>query len=188
MMPTLGSLLGSRVSSDVFSQINDLGHASIFGSEFDQRRNEFFMRYVQPVDQVAHEIRSTVNALLNPDYFRALESIEDLRSIPLCMEMAIATFAPIRQGIMEGRFEGFGYDPNTLPEDVFGRLNDNFTCEDVGASMDEEGRFQTSAIIYSDDPELSDDDLYAIRRTRDYLKHVLDKTDRDPTAIDLPRG
>lgn len=189
-MPSLGTLIGSRVSNEVFESINSHNHASFFGGEFDHMREEFFNRYVRPMEQLNLDISRTVNALLNPDHFRILESVEDFRSIPPCMEMAITLFEPVRQGIVEGRMEGFGYDPLTLPdEDIYGRIIDNFSCDDVLTASDEDGRYDISATMYSDDPDLSPDELYAILKTRNYiLDRILAETDRDPTAIDLSRG
>ena len=189
-MPSLGALIGSRVSSDVFDSINSHGHASFFGSDFDHMGREFFNRHVRPMDELNFDISRTVNLIMNPDTFRILDTVEDFRSIPTCMEMAILLYDPVRQGVLEGRMEGFGYDPSTLPEeDVYGRLIDNFTCEDVAGASDEEGYYDISGVLYSDDPDLTDDELYAIRRTRDYIRDkILTGTDRDPTAIDLSRG
>ena len=188
--PSLGTLIGSRVSTEVFDQINGTPHASFFGSEFDHIRQEFFNRYVRPMDQINLEISRTVNALMNPDQFRILESIKDFQSIPPCMEMSIILFNPVRQGIIEGRIEGFSWDPSTLPEeDIYGRLIDNFSCSDVAEASDDDGYYSISGTLYNDDPELTDDEIYAIVRTREYiLNKILLKTDRDPTCIDLPRG
>lgn len=189
-MPSLGALIGSRASSDVFDAINSHGHSSFFGSDFDNMNREFFNRYVRPMDQVNLEIQRTINAVMNPDHFRILDSIEDFRSIPPCMEMAIVMFEPVRQGIIEGRMEGFGYDPSTLcDEDVYGRMIDNFTCEDVAAASDDQGYYDIHGTVSSDDPDMTDDELFAIRKTRNYiLDKILADTDRDPTAIDLSRG
>ena len=189
-MPSLDMLLGARASSDVFDSINAQGYKSVFGSDFDHMRQEFHSRHITPMDVLNFEISRTVNMLLNPDHIRLLTSIEDLRSIPTSMEMPILLYAPVRALFEEGRVEGFGYDPDYLPqEDVYGRMIDNFACEDVAAASDDEGFYEIEATMWSDDPELEDDELYAIRRTRQYiLNHVLAQTDRDPTAIDLPRG
>ncbi len=66
---------------------------------------------------------------------------------------------------------------------------DNFTCDDVLAASDEQGYYDISATMYSDDPDLSADELHAIWKTRNYiLERILADTDRDPTAIDLSRG
>lgn len=189
-MPSLGSLIGSRVSSEVFDSINDRGHSSFFGEEFSHMETEFFNRYVKPMDRVSLDLSRTVNALLNPDQFRILSSIEDFQSIPPCMELAIAFFPPVRKLMEEGRVSGFGFAPNSLQEDdVYGRLIDNFTCNDVEAASDEDGYYDIQAVQISDDPEYSDDELYAIRRTREYiLDKLLADTDRDPTDIDVCRG
>ena len=81
-------------------------------------------------------------------------------------------------------------DPTTLPEeDVYGRLIDNFTCNDVAVASDNEGYYEIHGTLCSDDPDLTDDEIYAITKTRDYiLNKILPDTDRDPCAIDLPRG
>lgn len=188
--PSLGSLIGSRVSVDIYNDINNSGYQSFFGDQFDHMRNEFFNRYVRPMDELNLDISRTVNALINPDRFRILNSVEDFRSIPPCMEMAICLYEPIRQGMVEGRIEGFGWIPETLPEeDVYGRLLSNFECLDVQEASDGEGYYEVHGTLMTDDPDLSDDELWAIRKTRQYiLDKILATTDRDPTAIDLPRG
>lgn len=188
--PSVGALLGNRASAEVFDSINNRGYSSIFGSEFDHLHKDFYDKHVRPMEALNFEISRTVNALINPDRFRLLTSIDDFKSIPPVMEMAILLYEPVRQGFVEGRIEGFGYNPDSLPEeDAYGRLIDNFTCEDVAEASDEDGWYSVSGTLYSDDPELDDNELYAIRRTREYIRdHVLAKTDRDPTAIALPRG
>lgn len=189
-MPPLDMLLGARASSDVFDSINAQGYRSFFGSDFDNMRQEFYQRHILPMDSLQFEIGRTVNMLINPDHIRMLISIEDLRSTPTSMEMPILLYAPVRTLFEEGRVEGFGYDPDYLPpEDVYGRLIDNFSCDDVEAASDDVGQYDIEGTMWSDDPDLEDDELYAIRKTRQYiLNHVLAQTDRDPTAVDLPRG
>lgn len=184
--PTLGAFIGTHVNDDVFDSINRSGHKNFFGSELDLLRNDFFNKYVAPANRMAIELSKTVNALINPDRIRILESIEDFRSIPMSMEMPILLFPPIRQAVEEGRMWGFGYDPSTLPtEDVYGRLIDNFSCDNVELAMDDKGYYPIEATFWSDDPELSDDELTAIERTREYImKNILSKTKRDPTDID----
>lgn len=189
-MPSLGDLLGTGTSSDIFDRVDNSGYSSFFGSEFTHMGQRFYDRHVRPLEELSFEIGRTVNMLVNPDRYRTLASIEDFRSIPTCMELPIVMFAPLRQALVEGRIEGFGYNPDSLPEeDVFGRMISNFACDDVAAASDENGEYEISAIFDSEDPDLSDDDLYHIRLTREYIKESIWKnTDRDPTAIDIPRG
>jgi hypothetical protein len=174
----------------VFDDINSRGHSSFFGDEFNHMRTEFFDRYVRPMDRVSLDISKTVNALLNPDQFRILSSVEDFQSIPPCMELAITFFPPVRKLLEEGRISGFGYAPDSLQEDdVYGRLISNFTCEDVAVASDDNGYYDVHAVQMSDDPDMSDDELYAIHKTREYiLNKLLAETDRDPTDISMSRG
>lgn len=190
VMPSLGDLIGSRVSSEVFDRINSQGHVSFFGEEFDHMRQDFINRHVRPLDTLNLEISRTVNLVMNPDTFRILDTIQDFRSIPSCMEIPILLYEPVRKLAEEGRVEGFGWDITSLPEeDAFGRLINNFTCEDVREASDADGYYDIEGTMYDDDPDLTDDELYSIRKTREYiLNKVLNETDRDPTAIDLSRG
>ena len=189
-MPSLGMLIGSYTGSEVFGHIDANSHASFFGSDFNHMRQDFFNRHILPHQKLALDLSRTVNAIMNPDTIRLLTSIEDLKSTPLCMELPILMFEPVRSLFESGRVEGFGYHPDSLPqEDAWGRLIDNFSCTDVAAASDDEGYYPLSGTLRSDDPELSDDELYAIAKTRDFiLNKVLKETSRDPTAIDLPRG
>lgn len=188
--PSLGILLGTRASSDVFNTINANGHASLFGSDYAHMHQDFYERHVRPVNSLNFELERTVNMIMNPDRFRILNTMDDFKSIPTCMEMAILCFEPVRSLAMHGQVEAFGYNPDTLPEeDMFGRLIDNFTCEDVGEVADNEGYYTVSGTLYSDDLDMSDDELYAVRRTREFIRDkILNGTDLDPTAIHLPRG
>ncbi len=190
MLPSLGMLVGSYAGADVFGSIQAEPYKSFFGNDLDHLRKEFFDRHIRPMEELNFNIARTVNLIINPDNFRILNTHDDFRSIPTCMELPILMFKPIYDYFQEGRVEGFGYDPATLPdEDVWGRLIDNFTCEDVAEASDAEGYYEITATLDSGDPELSDDELYAIRRTREYiLDKILNETDRDPTAIDLMRG
>lgn len=189
-MPSLGMLLGTRASSEVFDSINTRGHASFFGADFDNINRDFFNRHVRQMDTMNFNLSRTVDAIMNPDRFRILDDMRSFESIPLCMELSIALFEPVRKGIIEGRMEGFGLNPLFLPEeDFYGRMIDNFTCEDVAAAADEHGNYEVTATMDSEDPDLTDDELYSIRKTREYiLNKILAETDRDPTAINLPRG
>ena len=189
-MPSLGALIGSRVSDDVYNRVQSNGFKSFFGSDYDTMNTTFFNQYTKPMNDLSLDLSRTVNALLNPDQFRILSTIEDFQSIPPCMELAIALYEPVRKGILEGRMEGFGYDETTLPdEDFYGRMISNFRCEGVQESSDDDGRYLISATIYSDDPDLDDDQLYAIEMTRETIRdRILATTNRDPTCINSPRG
>lgn len=189
-MPSLSALLGSSVSREVFDSVDSQGYRSLFGSDFDNMYQDIYETHIRPMDALNFEMSRTVNMLINPDRFRILDSIEAYASIPASMEMPILMFEPVRTLFMQGRVEGFGYNPDSLPdEDAYGRLIDNHTCEDVAAASDDEGYYTTTGTVYTDDPEMDDDELYYLRRTREFIRDkILSGTDRDPTAINYPRG
>lgn len=187
---SLGMLMGTGPTSSVFNTIDAYGYKSLFGDEFDHMNAQFIDQHIRPMEELNFELSRTVNMLMNPDNHRILDSVEAFRSIPSCMELPILMYAPVLEGFRQGRIEGFGYDPDSLPdEDVYGRMLDNFNCEDVAEVCDDEGYYEVSGTMYTDDPDLNDEELYAIRKTREYIRDkILNGTDRDPTAIDLPRG
>lgn len=189
-MPSLGALIGSRVSSDVFAAVQGSSHSSYFGDDFNKLKRDFFNQFVKPMDNLSIDLSRTVNALMNPDRIRPLISIDDLRTTPLSMELSIALYEPVRTGILEGRMDGYGYDPSTLPkEDFYGRMIENFSCSDVREASDADGYFPLTGTMHSDDPDLSDDELRAIEATRDFIRdRILAETNRDPTSIDVCRG
>lgn len=189
-LPTLGTLMGTGVSREVFEDINATSHRSFFGSDFDNLTSDFFHRHSATLESVSREIAKTVNQVMNPDQFRILSSIEDFHAIPPCMEIPILLFEPVRKLHREGRVEGFGYIPDSLPEDnPFQRAVDNMNVDDLASVIDEDGGFELSGTYYSDDPDLDDDQVYAIRKTYDYIRdRLLVDTDRDPTEISLGRG
>ena len=188
--PSLSMLIGSSVSMDVFEAVDNRGFASMFGNDFNNVRMDFFQKHVEPVSRLNLELARTVNMIINPDHFRPLVSFDDYLSIPPCMELPILLFEPVRRAFEQGRIEGFGYDPDRLPEeDYFGRIASNLSCDDVLAASDADGYFELTAQYYSDDPELDDDDINAIIKTRRFIeREIFENTKLDPTAILLPRG
>jgi hypothetical protein len=57
-------------------------------------------------------------------------------------------------------------------QDDYDRVKLNDTCHDVLNALDERGFFSVTSVTFSDDPVLCDDELYELRKTRDY---ILDK-------------
>ena len=186
---TLGSILGTRVSRSTYDDIERDGHSTFFGGRFDELERDFEDRFVRPMDAAAITLERVVNRLVNPDRWRALTTIDDFRSIPPSMELMLVTYGPMRELLREGRIDGFGYDPDTLPdEDLYGRLVDNYRCENVLEAMDDEGRYTVTGHHRSTDPELSADDRRATWLTRRAIDRLMSETNRDLTDIDTLRG
>lgn len=189
-MPSLGALLGSSVSSSVFDKINNNGHITLFGGQFEHMHQDFFDKHIRPIEELSYSLRNNFSNIMNPDVYRQLTTIEDLRAIPSRMEIPILMMPEVHKLFMTGRIDGFGYVPESLPtDDTFGRLIDNFHCPDVAAASDDDGWFELSAVQFSDDPDLTDDELRDVTKSREFiLNYVLAETDRDPTDIDNIRG
>ena len=184
-------LLGNSVSSDVFDRINSNPQTAWFGSEFEAVRQDFFKDHVIPARQLEIELGRTFQQISNPDTIRLMDRIEDYKFIPYSMELPILLFDPVRELFEQGRVEGFGFDPKQLEgvEDVYGRMLSNFYVPDVAAVADSEGVFTMKALMRSTDPELNADELWSIRRTREFIMDkILAETKLDPTSILEIRG
>lgn len=75
--------------------------------------------------------------------------------------------------------DSYEYFPEYYPEDDLlfleaetVRRDYNFTCFNVDVASDENGYYPLSGTVYSDDEDISDDDLYQRRQQRD---HILQK-------------
>lgn len=70
----------------------------------------------------------------------------------------------------------YGYYPDPeytiwdVPEETQHRIAYNFHCEDVLEASDQDGYYPITAVMDSDDPEVSDDELFMIRSTQNYVR------------------
>lgn len=194
-IPSPGALLGTTGSRRLIETINDsLGTAAFFGSMNDRYAavtNAFIEKVVKPIQEIGQTISHVSRTLINPDEYRHLETLDDFRYTPPCMQMPILTYAPVRKLLEQGRISGYGFDPDDLPtEDVFGRLCSNGTIEDMSAAYSEAGNGIPDFMydFYDDDPELSFDELRYIEETRKTIDHILEATLWDPTDPTQERG
>lgn len=147
-------------------------------------------RFIKPLDTIANQILATRKRMdVGLDVWRDLSTIDDLYAIPPCMEEMIAMYAPVRKLAEQGRIRCFGLDLDELPKnDFYGRITDNFTCEDVAASLDKHEQYHYTAEVYSDDPELSVAQQHMIWKARRTVDLVLQNTKIDPTDPAVLRG
>lgn len=186
---TLGSIIGTRVSRSTFDDAERDGHRVFFGGRFDDIESSFEDRFIRPLDLAARDLERVANRLVNPDKWRHLETIEDFMSIPPCMELMIVQTPSVRDALREGRVDGFGYDPDTLPDDdYYGRMADNYRCDNVRKRMDEHGRYQVSARHKSTDADMDADTKHLVWKTRRAIDRIMSTTERDPTDITTLRG
>lgn len=191
-IPSYAALTGTMVGSDSFlNRINaDLDRSNFFGSVRDSMihcQKAFVENWVQPIKSTIVTAMNLIGMVDKEDTFMVIDSEELLGGIPLCMHDPIMRYAPVRNLFEEGRIFGFGWD--YVPEDdIYKRLIDNGGCEDVLRSMNDEGEFTIKYEFVSTDPDLSFDQLEAIRETREYIDRVLSETNLDPTDYPNDRG
>lgn len=188
-----GALLGTTGTSELVSSINSSLGGSNFLSGLSQTfhdiRNSFMENVIRPIQMGRQAISKRVNLLLNPDVIRPLIEEADFRSVPPSMFLPIVMYPPVRSLLEQGRISGFGFDPDNLPEeDVYGRLINNGTVDDVLGAADKDGQVWFTWEWWSTDPDLSFDELGAIERTREAISQILANTLFDPTDYPEERG
>jgi hypothetical protein len=189
--PSLGSLVGSAGTDSLLQQINrDLGGSNFFGSVNDiisQGRSMFITNVVQPFKAIGNTFKNLVGLMDQDETFISIQSEEQLKSIPMCMHDSIMRYAPVKKLFDQGRIFGFGWD--YVPEDdIYDRLIENGHVKNIQEAMDEEGYVEFKYHFVSTDPDLSFDDLENIRESREYIDHILNETDLDPTDYPNSRG
>ncbi len=192
MCPSLGGLVGTSLSRDHLQQLNsELGNSNYFGSINDilkDSRDIFVKNIIAPIRNLGNTIKNAINGVISTNSYIPITSEDQLSDIPSCMHMPILQYAPIRKLFDQGRIFGFGYE--FIPtHDTYGRLINNGRVEDVASAMDKDGAVEFSWEWRSDDPDLTFEDMDSIEETRDYIDHILDNTNIDPTDyLGEPRG
>lgn len=177
-IPSIGAILGTQGQKEVLDEINmELGSASFFGSTddpFADQHQYFVDKVIAPIQLVAQQFKRSFKELQAPDLnaIRPILSIKDLENgIPECMWVPIAMHPIIRQFGDQHRVDLFGMDVKNLPkENVYQRLIDNGVATITPESLKEnDGKYIVEFVYSSDDPQLTDDELEAIKDTYDFI-------------------
>lgn len=192
-IPSPGALLGTSGSANLIQSINEsLGAASFFGSARDAYStvsNAFIENVVNPIRNMSQEITHLSRKLLNPDAFRALETRDDFTYTPPCMFLPIVMYAPMRKLLEQGRIGGYGFDPENFPDvDPYEHIVESGTINDVLEACGDESACDLTWTWYSDDPELSIDEIDHIYDTRRAIDVILAEDAWDPTDPASERG
>lgn len=186
---TLGTVIGTRVTRDIYDEADRDGHRVFFGGRFDDIERELEERFIRPLDSASITLERVTDRVMNPDRWRVLESIDDFRRVPPSMEIVVATAPSVRRLIEEGRVDGYGYDPESLPkDDYYGRIADNYRTDDVLAVMDDVGHYPIHAVHRSTDDDLTADQKHLLWKTRRNIARWVETSDRDITDPDTLRG
>lgn len=192
MTPTLGALLGTSVNGSVLEGINQqYGNGVLFGNEdpFASRfsalknivQNQLLVAGAQ-VEQIRAEIAS-------PYQYREIQSEDDLRNIPLVMQLPMLMTPKVRELFDDARISGWNFEAGSLPEeDFYGRLIDNGTVT-IDHSNSETNPEYFTYEFNSSDPDLELEDLSMIERSREWICKWLEEEMseggewRDPTDL-----
>lgn len=177
-IPSIGALLGTQGHKEVLDQINsELGSSSFFGSDdpFASQHEFFIKRVVEPIQLVAQQFKAQFKELVHPqeaNVFRPIISLVDLeRGIPECMWEAVAMHPTVRKLGKQHRVDLFGIDESSLPEEnPYERLmNNGKVTLDAESLRENDGKYEVEFTHCTTDPVLTDDELYDLADTYDFL-------------------
>lgn len=198
----VGALLGTAATSTLYKKINEkLGIAnSYFGSEADPMRmgyQNFMTSVVNPIQMNNQRFIQANVTISKPDIFQPILSLGELMGVPPCMHVPILQYRPVLDLLKEGRIDGYGYDPNSFPEDdVYDRLINNgkvllYTGDEVFKDPENPNMFVAKSEFRSYDPKLTEGELTAVELTRAFIDKFLEDPETshlDPTNPTELRG
>lgn len=189
-MCSMGALFGGTQGTSMLMQSlseNDpkLAFYNNENSPLNARYKDF-MGIVSKLNESERIISNVTNKMVNSDYIRPIVSMADLEAgIPPSMHLPIVYYQPVRVMLEDGLVDGFGIDPKSLaPNDIYESVLqsgyvDNITSE----SLDEDDCVELVYKYNTDDPELTDDEVDAIRETREYIDKFM--TDKATSHLDF---
>lgn len=187
--PTLGTLMGTGGGATILQNLSSQVGKTYFGTHFDDVNNKFMNLIVKPMEQVKLKLEANINALVKPDMFRPLVTIDDLASVPDCMKIPLLEHPMMRRLHQDGRINAWGILPEDVPEDgTHYRWTYNNRCEDILASMDDDGMVSFTETTWSDDPEMSYEQQRDLYESYRFMENLVETSDVDPTAPSQVRG
>lgn len=180
-MPTTDALFSGGGSQAVVERFNQEWAGSggvIFGQASDPRAAQF--NKFQEAVTLMHTM--TTNLICSTDDFiresnkiRRIVEASHLNAVPVCMQIPILTYQPIREMFEAGRIDGWGIDPIILPdEDVIGRLIDNGKAEHF---VNDNGELEMPEFMEwtwkSTDPPISVEDIEFLDESRRFVDNFI---------------
>ena len=212
-IPSMSALLGSKGDAQLLQSINKLTGTSYFGSDHDRyapQYRTFMSRVIEPMREANASIRAVASRVHQIDDYYEFTSIEDFRSCPPCMMKPILTHDKLYSLLRQGRINGWGYTADSLVDDkeMYDRLverNGIVYTDEPDQFIDDEDRedrkryceenqyeeqdvLTLTSVVYSDDIELTPNEIEMISSAREMVDKVLNETHLDPTDIDNLRG
>lgn len=193
-VPSLGAMIGNVHSQDILTQINARWGTNTvaFGLANDPYKDEYqnFMNLLNTEIQKSDDyVLNTTQRIFNPDIYMPITNEHDLACIPQCMQIPMLMMPVMRDMFEQGMIWGWGWNPESLPEeDVYGRLIDNGRITIVPGHPEETPDYITWE-YRTTDPDLTEDQLDAIDKSRRWLAEMIyqelseNGQHRDPTDL-----
>jgi len=187
-------LTGQAGHQAVLEELNaswrNSGSGVIFGTDsFESKFQAFSNMLGERIESVKNTVLKAVETVCCPNKFQEISCEDDLYHVPACMFIPILTDPVIRPVFEKGKLDGWGVTASQLPEDdVYGRLINNGRI-DTGAEDYTRDKMMTW-VVYSDDPDVTREDLnmveYARGFCRDFLKRQMSDEGEDLDFTNLP--
>lgn len=193
-LPAAHLLLGTEGQAHIAQKISSSYGITSYGDRSKHRfaaSEDAFHKFIRkPYEEIRVKLASLSKKLVNQDKYRPLETTEDLLLAPPCMHLPILGLEPVNRLFRRGLISGYGYDPDDLPKDSpYERLATNGTIPNIlEAQADEEGYLSLEYEWDSDDPELDEEEIYALMVTRQMIENLIETTKLDPTDPTIERG
>jgi len=193
-VPSLSAMIGNVNAPAVLEQINaKWGNNTVaFGmpsNPFNDNYHHFMNLVNKQLANTDKIVMATVNAVINPNQYRPIQSETDLILTPPCMQLPLLMMPQMYDLAVENKIWAWGYDTSTLlKEDVYGRIINNGRIEWDPRDPSTCPEYITWE-FKQDDPDLSDEEWEAIEKSRKYLSDWLetemgkDGSRRDPTDL-----
>ena len=184
-VPDVGNMVGTSLSGGHLSQLNAALGGSIYFDNADdvlfKSRQMFIKNRIEPFRNIGNVISSALAGIINTDGYHPITSKKMLDKIPPLMTLPIMQYAPVRKLFDQGRIYGFGLE-EVPAGDPYGRICSNGCVEDVAENMKHNnGWLELRYEYHASDPDITFEDMDAIVDTRQYIDHILNDTDIDPT-------
>ena len=192
--PSLGAMIGVTHSPDALNALNEKwssgGVAFGLPTNPDSENYRHFMGLVNAqINKTDMVVRQTMESILLPNEFRVINNETSLILMPPVMQVPMLMAPCIHDLFVDRKIWGWGWNPDSFPtEDAYGRLINNGRIEwdpKDPASCPEfiETEFR------QDDPDLDEEQLKAVERSRRWLADWVEKemsdegSRRDPTDL-----
>lgn len=204
-MPSVGMLTHQNTSWSSYDRMEErdeylrnafapLGGNSYFGTANDKYYQAFqntIMQHVETGQRALRRIRDAMAVMSTEDVIRPCTAELSLRNLPPKMYLPILSLPDLYHLFRLQRVQGWG---ELTPADVqpYVEVYNRLIDKNGTAKLWFEEKSKTEPYVVwkycTGDPNLTAQQIFDIKRTRDYVQDILDNTDLDPTDLDTARS